>query len=228
MFARALSLSSVFAGLCALTLTLLAPIPAAACWDGISVGRERVGVMIDDEQAQWSVDEAHRYANWLAQVEALLPEGAEASYFFGGIELAGDDGGACELVLDEDFDGYVAFAEMFDVVARSCQSTQGEIATALAIEAPVYTVQLLSTTHEDAAQSVAYAISERGEDWHGFYEVGGFPAFNDSAHVLPATLDDGRVVYRVVVGAFLTSEAAEATRAQIQDTLGREGMVRRL
>ncbi|WP_181198033.1 SPOR domain-containing protein [Enhygromyxa salina] len=205
----------------------MTPSTAAACWDGISLKTERLSASIYDESAEWSVDEAHRYANWMARVEALLPEGVEASYFFGGFEFTGA-GDLCELAVSADFDGSIEFNEVFDVVARSCGSTKAEIKAARAIEAPVYTVQLLSTSDEDAAKSAAYAINDLGEYWHGFYEVGGFPDTNPSAHVEPATLDDGRVVYRVIVGAFTSAAAAKATRADIQATLGREGMVRRL
>ena len=205
-----------------ITATLLSPLTADACWDGVWIESERVSLMIvenEDGDLEWPDAGLHESADWVLALEALLPPGETLSVEFGIAYFS--DGSICTGILDVN-----SFAQLFTEVVAACGRTPAEATTALALAPTLYTVQLLSTDDRAAADARAEQLNGNCQ-WHGFYERGGFPSFNACAEVEPATLADGREVYRVIVGTFLSRASAEQAEADLRGELGQAGMVRR-
>jgi cell division septation protein DedD len=68
----------------------------------------------------------------------------------------------------------------------------------------------------------------RGKIKHGFITVGGFPAYNPTAHVVLGKDAAGSPAHRVFVGAFLSRGDADRVEASVRKALGIKGFVRPL
>ncbi len=191
-------------------LSLLVPSPAVACWDGTYAALGDVELM--DGEEGWSADRAVELATWLGRIDALLPDGAVVMVEHGYVSVQLPDG----TTLEPGWDGG-SLAGLFEVVAATLGAPPERVRAARALTTPVFTVQAGAFNTRGAAERLAATLSDVGE--HGFFETGGFPADNPTAHVI----EDGGA-YHVVVGAFVERAAAQALAA----TLGRGAFVRSL
>ena len=202
-------------------VTSLAPVAAAACWDGVRIETDRISIMIGDADGgdlEWPDADLDRAADWLVAIEAILPPGDELHVEF-GLVYFGDDS-TCAAIEEAN-----SFAELFAKVGHACGRSADELARARARSASLFSVQILSTSNRAAAEA-RKAELDLDCHWHGVYERGGFPSLNPCAEVESATLVDGREVHRVLVGNFLSRASAEQARASIREELGVDGMVR--
>ena len=62
----------------------------------------------------------------------------------------------------------------------------------------------------------------------GMYDAGGFPAANPTVHVVSEEDANGRPVYRLVTGTFLTRAEADEVAREASAELGTTAFVRRL
>lgn len=189
---------------------LLAPSSALACWDGTYAVVGDVELM--DFDIGWSPERAREVATWLGRLDALLPDGAVLRLEFGHATLELPDG----RTLEPAWSGR-SFPELFRAVAAAVSAPAATAGAARSLATPVFTVQTGAFTTRDAAERFAASLADRGE--HGFFETGGFPADNPTAHVIEAA-----GAYRVVVGAFVDRTAAQA----LATTLGGAAFVRTL
>ncbi len=208
--------------LAALTLTLaLSSATARACWDGhqASVGN----VTLSSADTAWSPTRARELAAWLARIDALLPAGTTLSAEHGYVSLCPSDGPSCE---EWEWDER-SLAALFREVAVRAGASARTIRSARAIRRDVLVVQIAAFADRARADALETRISESGLGEPGFYEAGGFPANNPFAHVVEAA-SGGRVVHRVVVGAFVDRQQAERVREGLARELGARAIVRPL
>lgn len=197
---------------CSLALSLLlTPCSAYACWDGVYASMGHVTLQ-QGENISWSVTDLENYALWLGRVNALLPPDGELAVEFGIAELDCGEG-------DVELTWNGSFPRLFHQVAAHCHATRAERAHAMSTITTLYTVQVGAVENEAGANRLADDINARELGAHGFIEIGGFPANNPAAHVIP----DGET-HRVWVGAFLDRTEAEAVATE----LGGGAYVRRL
>jgi hypothetical protein len=195
-----------FSALLSLLLLTLVPRSGAACWDGVAARHGRVVVNEHDQEgtSAWSPELVLHHARWIRRIDALLPPGASVELDHLWITLR------CPAATDNSLYWRGTLPELFERVAARCGVPAARRARALATTVTVYTVQVLATASELRAREVARAVDATERGAHGFIEVGGFPAFNPTAHVL----SDGGV-HRVVVGAFLDRGQAAALAASL-------------
>lgn len=194
-----------FSAFLSLLLLTLAPRSGAACWDGVAArhGRVVLNARYQEGGPDWSAALVLEYARWIRRIDAVLPPGAS-------LELDGRWGTLrCPAATDHSLLWEGTLPELFDRVSARCGVPAARRARALATTARVYTVQVLATSSALRASEAARAVDAAARGAHGFIQVGGFPAFNPTAHVLSAC-----GVHRVVVGAFLDrGEAAALARS---------------
>ncbi len=72
------TVTPLLASLAASLVTLAAPCPASACWDGYAANVRRVHVSVDTGEGAppWTPELVRDVASWLVRVDALLPAGA--------------------------------------------------------------------------------------------------------------------------------------------------------
>jgi hypothetical protein len=176
------------------TIAALVGAPAAhACWDGSMAVVGRVTYTTFDDS--WSADDALQQARWLSRIDRLLPEGASLEVWPDPWLTVGGD------TIELEFNG--TLSDLYHQTARALRvNPLHELMVRHAPGPTVWTVQAGSFASE--AQALRQAETIGSSCASGFYEAGGFPAMNPTAHVERES--DGR--FRVVVGAFL--ERAEA------------------
>ena len=114
---------------------------------------------------------------------------------------------------------------LFRVLARELGVSPAERRAALGATSGAHTVQVAASRDRAAAEALAERLADQGE--HGFYEAGGFPALNATAHVVEGVDASGAPVYRVFVGAFLEGADAERVASRLR-AAGRRAFVRPL
>jgi len=197
-----------------LSLGVIVPARALACWDGFHARVGSVEEMGVDET--WDATTLRHRARWLGRIDALLPNSASVSVDHGYVTVT--VGTSTHELEWADGDYLTLFRE----VARILGASPADIARARSEQTGVYVVQagaFVSPTH---AQTHADALSATDVATHGFLEAGGFPADNPEAHVV--ALRDARAAYRIYVGAFVDRAEAEA----LASALGHGAFVRAL
>ncbi|HJL14670.1 MAG TPA: SPOR domain-containing protein [Sandaracinaceae bacterium LLY-WYZ-13_1] len=209
------------AGLGAAVLAAL-PAPASACWDGTRIQTPHLTVMGADDR--WDLGRARRVAKWAPRVEALLAAaGLEAEVSYRHVTLSD---GTHFTIRSPRLDG------VFLALSRHLPVSRPERRAALRAPA-AFTVQVAASRSRARAEALAARLNDRRHPdgpagAHGILEVGGFPADNPTAHVAPALDADGRRVYRVIVGAFLTRAEAARVAARVRPRSGTRAFARRL
>lgn len=150
----------------------------------------------------WDAPTLRHHATWLGRINRLLPAGATVISEHGFVTV-NVGGTSSEFTWN---DGQ--YRTLFDNVARNVGASPIGIQSALRLETPVYVVQAGAFVNETRARAQADAISQGDIAEHGFYEAGGFPAINPTAHVV--TIRAKRTIHRVYVGAFVNRQEAEA------------------
>ncbi|APR81570.1 Hypothetical protein A7982_06919 [Minicystis rosea] len=193
--------------------------PAAACWDGYAASVGNVSIQRSVDPAAWSPDDAREAARWGARIDALLPRGAELAVEHGAITCTSATGACASfepLSLPND-----DLPSVFRAVAKAFRVPPARVQSARAIEPELYTVQVFAGT-ASGARAAKQRVMDSDAGSHGFFVEGGFPAMNDTAHVLR---EDG--VHRAVVGLFLSKADAVAALADLR-AKGIHGFVREL
>jgi hypothetical protein len=125
-------------------------------------------------------------------------------------------------------------ATLFGRVARVVRASPDTVLRARALDAKLWTVQVFAAHDESRAARVSKQLNDRakrGDDFscdEGFISVGGFPSWNDCAHVVDGQALDGSPVNRVVVGAFLDEATARTALSAIRTHTPLRGFVREL
>lgn len=216
----ALGLSAFFAA--------AAPSVARACWDGYaaSVGRVFIGVADD---RPWDPGSARAVARWGARIDALLPANTLLNAQFNTVTFCQEAKDGCGETLGEaQLPSLESLPTLFSSVAKLTRASPAAVRRARAIDAQPFTLQVFAARAERRAKAIAARIDESGAGRHGFYEAGGFPAFNSTAHVVRGEDAAGRPLFRVVVGAFLDRKEAASLGDSIKTQLGIQGFVRPL
>lgn len=206
----------------ALTPALL-PSTALACWDGMAITTDKVVIAIETD-ARWSPEEARHWAKWVARIDALVPEGKTLSVTHGYVQIC-TTGGACEDVA-EGWEHATAFT-LFERTAALFDASGSAISDARHMHAVPLTVQVAASRDLQAAEKLAARINAAELGVSGFFDAGGFPSANASAHVVESFAGDD-VVFHVVVGAFLEKREAESAARTLEQELGVQGFVRTL
>ena len=206
-----------------ITAIIFAPASAEACWDGY---RAVYGnVTVQGGEAEWSAEQARDLSVWLPRLNALV----------NGEALEVELGSA--FVRDAKIDFPMGrFDVLFARVARKLERPRPARRAAMQISLNALTVQVGATRDRASAEALAERLmqSDPGHtsgDFaaeHGFFEAGGFPADNSSIHVIASADARGMPVFRVVVGAFLTTESAQRVAAAMRQAHGVPAYVRRL
>jgi hypothetical protein len=224
----------------AVMVAVSGPSRAEACYDGYEANVRNAAASVGFGSV-WHPEVARHVATWLTRVDALLPAGVTVTVYPWSVECEGKACATTSVALDV----RAGFKAAFAATARNVGADARTMRRAGALAADPVTVQVYAGSQQ-TARAIAERISnhqpggEAGENWvgspddegaanwSGFYEAGGFPAFRPAAHVVRATLPDGSVVHRVVVGAFLTVADAEVVRASVEAATGARGFVRPL
>jgi hypothetical protein len=218
--ARRMKTPRFFAVLAALAVTLCAAGRAHACWDGYSATVHRVTFNIQGD-TNWSTENARTAALWGTRIDALLPQGKR-------LEAWSTFAMLCTTTADDECTTYVEikwseprFSELFRKVATATGASRATIAHAGALGAAPLTLQAFAAYDAARANAFATRINEvAGDGLNGFFQAGGFPAMNPSAHVLDGVDARGVKIYRVMVGAFLSQTDADVARTQLEELAG--------
>ncbi len=187
----------------ALAASLAVALPARACFDGY-VARGRHLTLSVSGDSDWEPAHIRRVATWIARIDSLLSEPYE------------------DLVERENF------SEIFRDVAESVGASSKRQARALSIRVTPVTVQLLAVRNAESAHTFAAAIEQTDAADRGFYESGGFPSLNPRVHVIRERDASGRMLYKVLVGAFLDRREARKVLSGLEREVGARGFVRNL
>jgi hypothetical protein len=212
--------------LTATLVTLAAPSRAHACWDGYaaSAGNAHISVDTGEGSPPWTPALVRHVASWLVRIDALLPPGATVDagpWHDGTVCGAAAADGSCAREIGS-FDWNGEMASLFGTVAGLVHASPASRRKARALRVTTWTVQVFAARDEARAGRVADELNERakrGDDDftcdEGFISVGGFPSWNDCAHVVDARARNGSPLHRVLVGAFLDEAGARAELASI-------------
>jgi hypothetical protein len=218
-------------------VTLAAPSPASACWDGYaaSAGNVHVAESQDEGAGPWSPELARDVGTWLVRTDTLLPAGITVDVDPGGYASvcrgSGTDPCATELGA---FRWNGDMPALLRAVARSVRASPASQWRARAQPVTAWSVQVFAARDESRAERVADDLNQLqklGGEFscdEGFLSVGGFPSWNDCAHVADARGRDGKTFHRVLVGAFLDESEARAQLASIVTYTSLGGFVRAL
>lgn len=213
--------------LAAAAFAVAAPVTASACWDGVYVETDKVSLAISagTSDAQWSPERARSYAKWAGRLAALVPDGKTVSIEHGFITVCDDTAKTCKDI-ERTWDDPHLF-NLFELTADVLGASGRTIAQARRTTVEPLTVQAAATHDLKVAYSLAERINNATLSIGGFLDVGGFPATNDTAHVVESWKDD-TAVYHVVVGAFLDRDDADAATITLREEVGLKGFVRAL
>lgn len=199
-----------------------APSAAAACWDGFSVRTPHLTMAGGDDQ--WRPERARRIAKWAPRVEALLATaGVTAEVYWGQVVLS--DGTRLGIRHDR-------LDRLFVELARHLRVMPEARRRALAAPRGL-TVQVAASRDRGRAEALAARLNDRDHldgpaGAHGAYEAGGFPATNDTVHVITEPDARDRPVHRVIVGVFLDRERAEEVAREVSARSGTRAFARPL
>lgn len=200
------------------------PQTADACWDGMAISTPKVMLGIEST-ASWSPEQARHWAKWISRIDALVPAGKSLTVMHGFVEICDEAGGECEAV-DATWEDGTAFT-LFQLTAKLFDTPRATITAARHTMRSPLTVQVAATHDVEAAEKLAARINERELDLAGFMDVGGFPSFNATAHVVESTSGE-TFSYQVVVGAFLDRSEAQDALRMLETELDLHGFVRPL
>jgi hypothetical protein len=177
----------------------------------------------------WSPGMIREIALWGARIDALLPAGTRLDSELGTITFCKTlpDGACGESVAELPY-GDGELPSLFGTIAVLTHGSSNEIRRIMALTLAPLTVQTFASRSERRADAVAASIDAAGAGEHGFITVGGFPAYNSTAHVVAGKDAAGSPVHRVFVGAFLSRGDAAAVEASMRKALGIKGFVRPL
>ncbi|MFK7999931.1 MAG: SPOR domain-containing protein [Polyangiales bacterium] len=207
----------------AIALAIVSPPSTQACWDGYAAVYGNVTVQGGD--TEWSPENARELAIWLPRLNALVGE-EPLEVVFGSA-----------YVRDAEIEyPRGRFDLLFARVARKLELERPARRAAMRVGFEALTVQVGATRDRASAEALADRLMQSDPGYttgtfaaaHGFYEAGGFPADNSSVHVIESTDARGVPVFRVVVGAFLTTDVAQDVAAAMRRTHGTSAYVRRL
>lgn len=210
--------NSLRLGLCLLICVLIAP-SAQACSAGYG------NVTVQGGDTEWRPEHARQLAVWLPRLNALVGE-EELEITFGSA-----------YVRDAEIEYPAGRLDLlFARVARKLECDRATRRAAMQVSAHARTVQVGATRDRASAEALADRLMQSDPGYstgafaaaHGFYEAGGFPAENSSLHVIETTDSEGDLVFRVVVGAFLTHADAQAVADAMRQAHGVSAYVRRL
>lgn len=220
---------TLFAGALLLGATLLPSGKANACWDGVFLDTGRVTISDLDLMDGFDVEQTRQVGRWIARIEELLPARVNLTVEFGRLEMCGAHGNDDFGCIEPDEQWRTDLPALFEMVADMVQASPDDRARARRVERRPLTVQVAATGRRSARRLVSRIHRElRDDPLFGFLEVGGFPAENDFARVIPQRTRRGSKVYRVVVGAFLDKAEARLARDRIEQLVGLDGFVRAL
>lgn len=213
--------------LLALTVACLAltPAPARACWDGLLAESADVRLQLMGGAAgAWDPARVQAFATWLTRIDALAPDFLEVIATERDLTLFCD---TCTNAENLKWDGDLA--TLFEKVARAVGADRKARRDALAQDATAYTVQIAAFATQAEADALALKLNGKADslETHGFVQIGGFPAMNDTTHVVAVAHETGPV-YRVLVGAFLSRADAEAAQTLVHAETSLRGFVRPL
>lgn len=200
---------SILAGTAALALVLgLCTSPAFACWDGYAASYGRVTVMGGD--MVWDAKKAELLARWLPRIDAIVPAGETLEVYFTEAALSG--GRTVEFPAER-------YDVLFSRLAGAIGTSASDRRTAMNAAREAMTIQIAATRDRARADALVASLSDMDDEHavqaHGFYEAGGFPAFNPAVHVITRREADGSEVHQVVVGAFVDRARAAEVRADL-------------
>ncbi|MCC7537102.1 MAG: hypothetical protein IT379_12850 [Deltaproteobacteria bacterium] len=208
------------AAACLMMVCALAPSVAFACWDGWRASHGRVRLTGYDDV--WSVARARTLATWLPRIDALVAaHGAELDIEGDHAILTVEGRETTSRISTESLPG------VFAATARALRSTHARRRRAMQARAELSTVELVRTDDAAFAARVAREIEAADLGEHGFYEAGGFPASNPTAHVIGGRGANG-AAFVVVVGVFLDRSEAERVARTLARATGRAVRVRSL
>lgn len=202
---------------------VISPASAEACWDGYAAVYGNVTVQGGD--TEWSPENARELALWLPRLNALVGE-EPLEVMFGSA-----------YVRDAEIEyPHGRFDLLFARVARKLELERPARRAAMQVGFNALTVQVGATRDRASAEALADRLMQSDPGYssgsfaaaHGFYEAGGFPADNSSLHVIETADDQGVPVFRVVVGAFLSTEIAQTVATAMRQAHGMSAYVRRL
>ncbi len=179
--------------------TVTAAPAAFACWDG---SLTQVGdTYMQSYDDHYSDVAAIEHVTWSWRIDKLLPEGARFEMF--GEPTLYHDGEITDLT----WHPRTGLPGLFDAVAKALGTSRLQALLIKNMEVPVYTIQAGTFSTEALAQARVEVIGSQCP--HGAYEVGGFPAENNSAHIQRTQAGH----FRVIVGTFSSRDEAEAAKA---------------
>ena len=213
--------------LLALTVACLAltPTPARACWDGLLAESADVRLQLMGGAAgTWDPARVQSFATWLTRIDALAPDFLEVIATERDLTLFCD---TCTNAENLRWDGDLA--TLFERVASTLDIDRKTKRNALAKDTTAYTVQIAAFADQAEADALARRLNGQADslEVHGFVQIGGFPAMNDTTHVVAVAHETGPV-YRVLVGAFLSRADAEAAQTLVHAETSLRGFVRPL
>jgi len=203
---------------------------ADACWCGYSGTVRDVAITepmpgSDDCPVAWDPVVVRAWATWLVRLDRVLPAGMRLESFAGEATVTATPGGVprtvAEISWGEDFEA------LFAAIAR-LEADSTRVRVARQQEAKVFTVQVFATRSEARASRVSEQLDRAGEVDRGFFFAGNAPAANPAAHVIRETDARGRLLYKVLVGAFVDLASARASAQALTRQTTLETFVRQL
>lgn len=219
-----------------LLFVALLPVPAQACWSGIWLGLDRVNIDLHEPVELSEAGDVLQMANWLARIEALIPEHAMLRIESGSAEFEYDPN-----VTPEDFSRKYCGQEgkfsvstkslklIFAQVARQLNIPARERAKAQRVGQEVFTIQLAAFADPRGIDRV---LDRHDEDLRAvggqFYDAGGFPGMNHNYWLERGRTKDGAVVTRLLHEAYLSRQKAQAALDALPEPLRSKAFVRRV
>jgi hypothetical protein len=207
------------------------PSRADACWCGYSATVGDISITepmpnAEDCPIGWDPEVVREWAMWMVRLNKVLPPGMTLESF-GGEAIVRTKGGrrVTTLAWGGPYGGELP--RLFSALVRLGKN-RGRVRAARELQPRVFTVQVLASRSEEMAAEVSARAERAGDVETGFFWAGEAPADNPIAHVVTETDANGRVLHKVMVGAFLERRVAEASARVIEQRTGLATHVRLL
>jgi hypothetical protein len=211
---------AVFTGIMGVTIAR----SSSACWDGYAAGSERVSLQLPGD-ANWDPNRVRQLAKWLTRLDALLASDQKLESFGGYASLTSDS--PTGIAASFEWDGQ-SLSELFGGAAKAIGDPRRQRAALRQGTPPVYTVQVFASSSSRRAEQIAESISRSEAAVHGFVAAGGWPADNPEAHVVAESVAGGKLLHKVVVGAFLDVDQARKVARDLSRETKMPSFVRQL